>query len=225
MDIYMDKIKKKAQLFLDRAEKFNALPEYLDYKKAMCFVCLDQFQKGAMLFQSSFEDYYKNPRLWATPNQPDVFVNVCILSGHFDLTTIIHKDLMKYIDQRGDLYFPDYYSLIVESFSEGCQNEDINTWISKLLEKYSVKEGYELGRIAQALRDRDQKGLDSSLLSLLNIHDRSAKHGGLRDTPDGLFSLNAMTLAFFAKRSGLSINRGSFFLPIEYLDFLLENKK
>ena len=220
----MEILSNKARRYLEGMEKASYWSDFLNYKKAICFVCLKEYDQAQILFQSALINSHTDSEIWAISNQPDLLVDICLLSGEFDLVSKIHDELSGYIATRKELYYPDYYALILESFSANFQEHVFENWVAKLLEKPSVKEGYEIGRIAQSMIAKNQSGFDVSLQGLLRVHDNMAKRGGLRETPEGLFCLKAMSLAHYAIQMNLDVNYGNFFLPTEYLEYLLKNK-
>jgi hypothetical protein len=215
----MEKLQEKAKSYLNRMEESDFWPDSLNYKKAICFICLGEYRKAQAHFVSCLKGLRTTFKLWAMSNQPDLLVNVWLLSGNLDMLSKIRADLDSYLaSQREVNYLGDFSLLLLKMVAR--QDRATSPFIAKLLANPSLKDGYEIGTIAQSVVNRDQDRLNLSLQNLLDIHNKSAKYGSLRETPEGLICLNAMSLAHCAIQRNLDIQYNGYYLPIDYLEFL-----
>jgi len=212
---------KKAQQYLMRMEKSDFRSEALNYKKAICFICLENYTEAQKQFAMAFHELQYGFRLWALSNQPDLLIDTSVLAGKADHAGQIRADLYNYAEARKKKSYLDYYSLILLNLLAGHEDMAINTWIKELLAKPAIKEGYEMGNIFQAIVDSNQNRFDVSLRNLLNLHKKAARYGSLRDTPEGLISLSALSLAYCAVKKNLYIDYTDSNFPIQYINFLL----
>lgn len=215
----MKNLQEKAKLYLNRMEESDFWPDSLSYKKAICFICLGDYNKAQAYFVSSLKGLRTTFKLWAISNRPDLLVNIWLLSGSLDMFSKIRDELSGYLaSQREINYLGDLSLLLLKMIAR--QDDATSPLIAKLLADPAIKDGYEIGTIAQSIVNHDQEKLNLSFRNLLDIHNRSAKYGSLRETPEGLISINALSLAYCAIQRDLDIQHNNYYLPIDYLEFL-----
>lgn len=215
----MEDLKEKAILYLNRMEESDFWSDSLNYKKAICFICLGEYEKAQAHFESSLRGLRTTFKLWAVSNQPDLLINVWLLSGNLSVLTKVRADLDNYLASQKEVnYLGDFSLLLLKMIAR--QDHATLPLIAKLLANPSIKNGYQIGAIVQSIVSRDQDRMNLSLRNLLDIHNRSAKYGSLRETPEGLICLNAMSLAHCAIQRNLDIQHNGYYLPMDYLEFL-----
>ena len=60
---------------------------------------------------------------------------------------------------------------------------------------------------------------------MLKAHEGMAKFGALRESSEGLICMPAMSVAYIAFKRNLGIDIKNDYLPLQYIDFLLESEK
>lgn len=213
---------EKAQTYLTRIENSEFWPESLNHKKAMCFICLGDFNNAQLQFESAFSSLQKGYKFWSISDQPELLVNSCVLSGNLRMFYKIRLDLDDYFASKERPSYLDYYSLILLNLLDELRNQEVRFLISKLHNVRNSKVGVEIGNTALSIIDSNQSLFDTSLRNLIHLHKKAAQYGSLRETPDGLFSLNALSLVYCALRRNLGVNIANLFLPIEYAKYLLK---
>jgi hypothetical protein len=99
---------------------------------------------------------------------------------------------------------------------------DIQKSIKVLVRKPKWKFPYAIGQVLQSIIDYDSPGLEIAMMSLLKVHEGMAKHGGLRETAEGLICLPAMSLTYVARKRDMKIEIENEYLPLSYLDYVSE---
>jgi hypothetical protein len=152
-----------------------------------------------------------------------LLVEITILSGRNDLYASVNKELSIYRSNYGESVanapLTLYCCCIMEMLIP--QSGNINDWISELLKRPKYKDLYAAGLTIQAIQDHDQSAFDSSLRSLLKVHEGKAKFGELRLTPSGWLCLPAMVLSYLAFRENLSVNVESDYFSLGYLEYIM----
>ena len=217
----MENLYKKAQQYLDQMAKLNLQSDALNYKKAICFICLENYPEAQKQFAKAFHELQFGFNLWSLSNQPDLLLDTCVLSGQASLAVQVVPELYDYAKSRRKKSYLDYYSLVLLNLVANLEDTEMDLWITKLLDKSTVKEGVEMGNVFKAIIESNQNHFDSSLQNLLDLHKKAARYGSLRGTPEGLVNLNALSIAYCASRRNLKINHAGSDFPVRYVKFLL----
>jgi hypothetical protein len=191
---------------------------------AVCQVQLRDYAEAQQLFEKSCNAMFGARPLWKDSGQPHWLVDICVLSGRTDLYPKVLRELDAYktIPLGRSLVALYAYALMELLLpSEG----NITQWIQDLLVKPKVKDTFAMGQALQAIVDRDQSALNDALTSLLKAHEGMAKHGGLRESAEGLLCMPAMSLAYAALKRNLKVEMENDYLVIGYLGYLLDRER
>jgi hypothetical protein len=206
--------------FLEKSQKYliPGKEDNLKFFPANCYVQLGNFSEAQRLYELCYQGQIKHP-IWRQSGQPNWLVDICVLSGRQDYFPEVLQELDAYRKDMKEYYYPILYSLSVMEllFPQG---REISQWIHGLLAKPKTKDGYAMGQTLDAIVNEDKAGYNRHLEELLKIHEGMAKRGGLRETPEGLLCMPAMSLAVVAKNKGLETIIENDYLSIGYLEFL-----
>jgi hypothetical protein len=217
--------KEKIRTFKEQYEQEPKIYEHNYFYIAICEVALGNFPDAKRLFeQAALRMFEKNP-MWIVSGQPDWLVDITILSGLSDLYPSVAKELYLYragstkIRPVANAPLTLYCCCIMEMLIP--QSGNMNDWIGELLKRPKYKDLYPAGLIIQAIQDHDQSAFDSSLRSLLKVHEGKVKYGEFRWSPLGWLCLPAMVLSYLASRENLTINVESDYFSYGYLKYIM----
>ncbi len=192
---------------------------------AICYTLLANFNQAQIYFEKYCLRMIKPPKIWKMSNQPNWLVDIFILSGRKDLNPIIGNELEEFKKKKygGDSPIAHASYGIMELLYP--QKNDMPLHI-QILNKYpEIKYTLSIGQAFQAIIDRNEGGLNVALKSLLLAHKGMAKHGGLRETPEGWLCLPAMSLAYVASKYQMQINIEDVYLSLGYIDYMKSNEE
>jgi hypothetical protein len=154
---------------------------------------------------------------------PWEIIYMLLLSGRLNLIPSIKPILEDYRLNNYAGYAPlaIYCYLTIDFFQPSYPEKSI--WINKLKSyetKKKLEDIYPWGYCFQALIDHDENTFNDNIAILLRKHERVAKHGSLRETSEGYYSLDATCLSFCAIRNGMRVDIINDYLPIEYLSYI-----
>jgi len=207
---------------LESAEKFVELSGFL---LAICYVKLGDFTNAQQLFEKSCLAMFRPPKMWKISAQVSRLVDVWILSTRQSLYPTVLEELENY---RKDMPKNNANSLLAQ-YSYGLvellypTGFNIPLWIQNLTVKPSIKDMFAIGQVFQAILDRDAIGLNSATENLLLSHQGKAKHGILRETPEGFICMSAMSLAYVAHKYDMKVIVTSEYFSPGYLNFMIEH--
>ncbi len=130
---------------MDKAKAFQYLEDYqrivkYDQEKyflAICQLQLGNYPEAQQLFQQSCARMLQT-RWWTKISQPDLLVDICILSGQMDVYPEILPELELYKqDYRGDSLVAMYSYAIMELLPS--PHKGITQWIQGLLKRPKYK--------------------------------------------------------------------------------------
>jgi len=191
----------------------------------ICQMQLGDYEEAHRLFQKSCVAMFVPPMFWKRSNQPHRLVDVCVLSGREYLYEDVKKELNLFGagDKKEGLYL--IYSFGLMELLSPSNNDIMNKWIERWINKPKIKDMHAIGLIFHAIVDGNQADLNNSLEKLLRAHEGQVKHGDLKWTPEGLVCMPAMSLTYAALIHGLNVKVEDDYLPIEYLRFLINKRK
>jgi hypothetical protein len=215
--------KEKIRKFKEQYEQEPKIFEQDYFHIAICDVVLENFPNAKQLFELATLRMFDERSYWYASGSPDWLVEITILSGRNDLYASVNKELSIYRSNYGESVanapLTLYCCCIMEILIP--QSGNISEWISELLKRPKYKDLYAAGLTIQAIQDHDQSAFDSSLRSLLKVHEGKAKFGELRLTPSGWLCLPAMVLSYLAFRENLSVNVESDYFSLGYLEYIM----
>ncbi len=191
------------------------------YKLANCYLRMDEFDDAKHYYAQSIMAMFKLPKSWEDTGQTDWLVDICVMAGRSDLHSQVVDELELCKSTAIGTYPIYYYAMCVMDFLGDQKNGQI--WIAKLLEKPKIKESYYMGEAFQAILDKNEINLHLALSNLLGIHQGKARHGGLRETAEGLICLSAMTLGYIGLINKMRVTVESEYFSVRYLEYLLKN--
>lgn len=218
----MTKDHNKAQQLINLYQQNYKFGDSLNFLLAICHVMIKDYVKAQSLFDESIIAMFKPPMWWKGTAQPNWLVDIYVLSGRTDLHADILRelDIYKKIPNKGSSPVAFYAYGLMELLSPA--GWDISTSIQGLLKKPKWKDMYALGMVMQALASGDILSFNNALTDLLKVHEGQATRGGLRATAEGLLCMSAMSLAYVALKRNYIIEIKNDYLPMDYLQFLLE---
>lgn len=191
----------------------------LSFLLAICYMRKGNFYEALRLFGVSVERMFSPPFLWwKGTGQVNWLVDVWILSGKEDLYPQVTFELEQYkkTPYGGDSAVACYAYSLMELLSPS--DRDISKLIEGVLRRQTWKLTYAIGHVLQAIVKGDANELNSNLVNLLRVHDGMAKRGNLRATAEGLICMQAMSLAYVARKYDLPVRVENEYMPLNYLD-------
>lgn len=191
---------------------------------AICQVQLGDYAEAQRLFERSCTAMFSPRPFWRDSGQPHWLVDICVLSGRTDLYPAVLRELEAYkMIPLGRSLIALYAYALMELLLPAGGN--ITQWTQGLLKKPKVKETFAMGLALQAIVEGDQSSLNNALTHLLKAHEGMAKHGGLRESAEGLLCMPAMSLAYIALKRNMKIEVENDYLSIGYLEYLMTREK
>lgn len=198
-------------------------PPTASWKKLMVAICLTQLRRYpdamhcySLALQHSLED-----RFWHRTSRPNWLVDAYSLANQPDLYPKVLKEVEDYKhDYRGKSLVAIYAYAVVHLLSSADQ--EARRYVPELLKRSEVKWALAIGRVIEAIVERNQLDFDVALGDLLKAHRGMAKFGRLRETPEGFLCLPGMSLSVIALERGLKVNAESEYLSKGYLDYFLQ---
>lgn len=208
---------KKANEYLQHFQRMASGGEV--YNIGICYICLNQMPEARAIIEESLNAFIEQPRLWILMERPSLLVDIWILTGREDLYSEVAKQVDSFSDKKGkELPLTGYsYALLELLFP---WREDISKYIDKLLKRPNYKYYYSIGQGLLAISQRNEIAFAQSLQALLKAHDGMAKHGLLRESPEGLLCLPAMSLIYTAWKNNILVNFDNQYISIEYLNYI-----
>jgi tetratricopeptide (TPR) repeat protein len=197
--------------------------DQLKFFLAICQVQLGDYEEARRLFEKSYFGMFKT-QYWKGTSQPNLLVDICIMSGRPDHYAEAVQELNLYrMSRRRDSLVALYAYALMELLIPSGQ--DITTWIQGLLKKPKVKDTFAMGQILRAFVEGDQILFHEASATLLKAHEGMAKHGALRETAEGLLCMPAMSLAYVALKRNFKIEIDNDYFSIGYLEYLLKHER
>jgi tetratricopeptide (TPR) repeat protein len=199
--------------------KFNH--QDIAFNLAICYTKLEDFIKAKQLFEKSCVTMLQNS-YWKLTGQTDWLVDVCVLSNRPDLFSRIWQELEQYqSDYRGNSPMANSSYALMELLEP--IGWDIQKSIQELFKRPRFKDMIAFGKVVRAIVENDNAGLSAALEEFLKIHAGKAKHGILRESPEGLLSMSAMSLMYAARKKGIHIEIENEYISNGYLEYLLQS--
>jgi len=203
-------------------QSYGAKPDWpsFRYLSAICLTKLGRFASAEDAYRFALRGFLDRPRDWRVPGLPNNLVDCYLMANAADVRPDVVREVEAYkSDRRGRALVP-LYSYAVLSVAGGSDQEALQH-AEGLLAKPRVKWTWAAGQAISALVDQDHAGLRESLDELLAAHRGMAKHGALRETPEGFLCMPAMSILLLARRRGLLISVTSEYVSMEYVEHLL----
>lgn|ERR1700690_1002402 len=185
----------------------------------ICHVQLGNFSEAKRLFESAIVAMLQASRPFWKASHPDWLVDVCVLADRDDLYADVRQALDRFGLEKSTrsllfLYSNSVMELLLPS------GEGITRQVQGLLKYPKIKMWHAVGLALQAIDNRDSLTLNGMLEKVLQAHEGQVKHGGLRETAEGLLCMPAMSLAYTALKQDLRIELDNDYLPLGYLNHL-----
>jgi tetratricopeptide (TPR) repeat protein len=191
------------------------------FKLGNCYVQLGKYSEAQQLYERSCVANFITPMFWKLSGQPNWLADIWVLSGRMDLYKDVCLELEVFDEgpQKGSLVDLYAHGLMELLFPTGV---DMSNWIEKILKYPKYKDMFAIGQVLQAILMKDQLSYNAALANLLKAHEGMAKHGSLRETPEGLLCMAAMSLAYAAYRHHLRTEIEHDYFSNGYLEFLIQ---
>ena len=207
----------------------ESLMKDLKFLIANCHVLLGDFMKAKCLYEKTFAAMLKPPFSWRVTGEIYSLVDICVLSGNAKRYMDLARELETYRrdsphSKTDSFSYAALYAFAMKELllSTGVE---IDEYIQKLFKKPKIKEGYTMGLTLQAIQEGDQSKFEDGLRQFLKVHEGIAKHGGLRESAEGLLCMSGMSMAYLAIIRGMKVELENDYLSIGYLHFILAASK
>jgi len=213
--MYREKVKRFLQI-LDPEDNQRAF--YL----GICYTQLGNYFEAQRMFEKSCLAMLQDTYLWKGTGQPNWLVDICVLSGRKDVYPDVLRELDAYkeIPSLGVSPMAMYtYALIEYLIPSGWE---ISTSIKELLKRQKYKDMFAIGQALQAIDDQNSAAFENAITALLKAHEGMAKYGSLRETPEGLMCMSAMSLAYVAHKRDIVVDIENDYFSEGYLQFLVK---
>jgi hypothetical protein len=210
-----EKIDRFINLSLEDIQQKSAYYEELAFFLGNCYLRRTNYSLALKYYRMSINSCFRNRSLWKGSSEPNLLVDILILSKQLDLLdkVVIELETFKTKPLAGGSTIACYAYCITDFLKE---NNHTDFWIQKILEKPSIKYTYFLGLSLQAINAYHEIEFNQALEGLLKIHNGQAKHGALRETAEGLICMPAMSLIYLAMKNGIAITTESEYIAPEY---------
>jgi hypothetical protein len=220
-----EKFERLFNYFQNRLENSEKFDEVSGFLLAICHVKLGDYIIAQQLFEKSCLAMFRPPRIWKVSSQVGWFVDVWILSTKNNLYPKVIEELENFKKDMpksnvNSLVAQYSYALVELLYPTGI---DISVYIKNLMAYPKIRDLYAIGEIFRAIIARDMTSVNAGMEKLLNVHQGKAKHGVLRETPEGFLCMSAMSLAYAAHQYGLKVNINNEYFSAGYLEFLIEH--
>lgn len=211
------KMDQKADAFLTEIPETVSREKDLSFLVGNCYVRKKEYPLARKYYEESIVACLeKRYRFWYASGEANLLVAILILSGKLELAEKAKVELGKfYQEPQHDTWPVSFYAF---SIVELVQNRTPDNWIEKLFTDPKNREALNLGAILKGIVDKDEIGFNAALDTLLRVHDRRAKYGSLRETPEGFISMDGMALVYLAMKKGLTVRLQSQYIVPDYFD-------
>lgn len=213
----------KHEKYEQALEVFGARSDWASgqFLAAICLTQLGKYSKAQDSFDAALRGFLKNRQDWHGTSRPNWLVDSYVLAGRPNLWPRVAEEIEAYkVDPRGRSLVALYAYALACLISH--KDSETSDYVSGLLRKPKVKDTFAMGKVIAAIVAREQQAFDEALSELLDAHQRIARFGSLRETPEGFLSLPAMSLSKMALERGLAIGAESEYLSKGYLDYLVQ---
>lgn len=214
----------KIDHLIDGYQGFLRSEDQLSFLLAICFLKKDNYFEAHRLFNVSLKKMFISPMIWRDTGQLNWLMDICILSGGEQYFPDLLREFKLYKEAPipGITVTADYgYALMELLMPTGW---DISISIADLLKRPKWKLWYAIGQVIQSIINGNSDDFNNYMLDMLKVHERSAKMGSLRETAEGLICMQGMSLAYVARKREMIIEIENDYLPLKYLDYLMERK-
>lgn len=211
----IDRLMEGYQQLLDPDDLFSFL-------LAICYIKKNSYFEAQRLFDVSLKKMFTLPRFLNDTGLLNWLIDTCILAGgeQYFPDVLQEFELYKKAPTPGITVTAFYgYALMEFLVPTGW---DISVSIEELLKRPKWKLWYSIGHVIQSIVNGNSDDFNNTLFDLLNAHERMATMGSLRETSEGLICMQGMSLAYAARKRNMRISIENEYLPISYLDFLME---
>jgi hypothetical protein len=199
---------------LRKLETMDSFKELM-FLMGNCFLRKGDFNSAKKYYQISIKASFSVNSFWKRSGQPNLLIDALILSKRIKMLNEVASELTSYQTCFGNGSAPIlYYSLCIVEFL--LQNGTPDPWIRKLLDLKKIKISVTKGQLFSAICEGDTQKFNDLLKYYLTIHDRQVKYGALRNTPEGLICMSAMSMIYIALRKGIPINVKSIYIFPEF---------
>jgi len=187
---------------------------------AISLTQLGKFTKALHSYRQSVQGFLNDRKAWLGTGQPNWLVYSYILANQADLHPKVCEELEAYKQHPGGDSLVAFYAYGMLHLMSGDDN-GASVYVPKLTKNPRHKWIFAAGKTMQAIVEQSQVDLRESLHGLLIAHQRLAKFGSLRETPEGFLCLPAMVLSRVALDRGMEVDLESEYLSRGYLNYLL----
>jgi len=211
------RIDRFIELGAENLRKYPRAYEPLAFTLGNCYLRKRDFLRANSYYKISIEANLRNPQSWRSAGWPNWLVDVLILSKRNDLAKRASKelDLLKKDPKNGRSPLAYYAYGIMAMLEEEGKSQ---IWIQKLIENSSAALQYSSGRALQAIIGGNKSAFRDQLCEILRIHDGQAKHGGLRETAEGLICMPAMSIIFLGVQKEMIVEIQSEYIAPDYFE-------
>lgn len=185
---------------------------------AICLMKLEDYQGAQHFYRLSLYSAFSD-RMWQLSGYVSRFADALILANQPSLSNRVIEEIEAYkLDRKSGSLLALYAFAISNLITD--QDEDARDYVRGILNKPKIKWTFAMGMTIEAIINRNQRNLDLAIGELLLAHQRKAKFGDLRETPEGFACLPAMALARLASARGMVVSVESEYFCQDYLDYL-----
>ena len=186
---------------------------------AICLTQLADFPKARGQYRAALADFLADRDSWHSQCQPSWLVDAYIMAAQPELLCRVAAELAAYkLDRRSGASVALYSFALMELLA-GHDREAANLGLD-LLKWPKPRDCQAMGKVIDALVERNQRAFDKALDDLLRAHRDQARHYGDGWSPEWFLSLPAMSLSWLALGRGLSVPTGNEYLSNGYLTYL-----
>ncbi len=224
--------KKTKTGLLSILNEYPTIGAYYLICRAICHICLGENEKAFDSFRQVLFGYNpkaKKPMYWdilGLGNEngeyfPETFILVNSPKG-FENTLV--KEILQFQAISLKSSIPTAYVVNFLQLLDTNQSSIPQTFNFVGTNKKSFPKRYKaINHLLIAIKEKDDELFNENAKLLLEQHEKSAKYGSLRGTPEGYLSLTAMAFLRLAELNGMVVNEILFentYVSEEYLKFL-----
>jgi hypothetical protein len=214
---------EERQKIIETMEVYSKPPIYpgRQFLISICLTKLEIFSEANEGYRRALHGFLKDSRDWRGTGQPNWLIDCFVMASLPNLYWTIVQEIEAFrSDFHGRSPVENYASALILLING--KDENTTDYIDALHKKPNLKWAYAIGKCIGAVVDRNQYSFNQALEGLLKAHRGMAKFGGLRESPEGLLSLPAMSISMMALNRDISIDVESEYISKDYLKFLNE---
>lgn len=186
---------------------------------AICHTQIGDYPQALYDYRFALLHFLENRQDWYGTSQPNLFIDTFVMANQPGLYSKVKDEIETYKQDRRGSSLAALYSYALLHLLAGQDKEALN-YVPGLLKYPKVKDFSAIGEMIRALGNDNASGFDDALMNLLIAHRGMAKFGSLRETPEGILCLPAMSLSKIALERGLYSSIENGYLSRGYLAYL-----